>query len=78
MRKFPQLLGTLRKFPRWLGQQAAYFTSEEISTLVGILIKFPRLGHLAAYIISAEISTVAGNIEEISSMGGAVYCIYYK
>ena len=41
-------------------------------------MKFPRLGHLAAYITSEDISTVAGNIEEISSMGGAVCCTYCK
>ena len=36
------------------------------------------MGLFTAHITSEDISTVAGNIEEISSMGGAVYCTYCK
>ena len=78
MRKFPQLLGTLRKCPLWVGQVAAHIASEEISTVAGNTEEISLvLGQLAAYITSEEISTVVGNTEEISS-AWAFSCIYYK
>ena len=79
MRKFPQLLGTLRKFPRCLGIKLFILQVRIFPQLLGTLRKFPRwMGQVAAHIASEDISTVAGNTEEISSVDGAGCCTYCK
>ena len=66
MRKFLQLLETLRKVPPLEGH-LAHIASEEISTVAGDTDEISSaLGQLAAYISS----------EEISSVGRAACCTY--